>query len=241
MKIIHEDRDLIVLAKPAGILVHETLAREKETIVKNLIKTDKINPRLSWPNPSRPGIVHRLDKDTSGLIVIAKTPKVLQELQQQFKNRQVKKEYIALVAGEVAPAEGKIEAAITRDKAGPQKVQVFNYSFSKKLSRSAVTFYETIGKYKFRNNILTLLKASPQTGRMHQIRLHLKYIGNPILGDPLYNTKLSRKISDKLNINRQFLHASKIEFWHPVNQKKMVFESSLPKELEDILVKLTSL
>lgn len=241
MKIIYEDTNLIVCDKPAGVLIHETPAREKNTLVADLISNIKINPKLSWPDPTRPGIVHRLDKDTSGLIVVAKTPEILSKLQEQFKNRFVQKTYLALVLGKLPQKEGKIEAAITRGKAGTQKVRELNYSIQNETIRPAVTFYKVIGEYKFQNQILTLVEASPKTGRMHQIRTHLKYLGNPIVGDPLYNTKESRNLSKKLGIARQFLHAEKLAFKNPENNQQLEFTSSLPEDFKLILAKLEKL
>jgi len=238
INILYEDNFLIVLDKPGGILVHETPAHEKNTVVASLIKQGKLEPKLSWPDPSRPGIVHRLDKDTSGLILIAKTPEILDKLQQQFKARKVQKTYTTLVLGEPQANKGKIEAAISRGKAGAQKAQTFPFSSNGKSYREAMTFYQTIAKYKFQNDILTLLEVIPKTGRMHQIRVHLKYLGNPIIGDPLYHTKASHKISKKLGFSRQFLHASKLEFTHPINNEHIRLKSELSIDLKNILSEL---
>ncbi|MCL5407482.1 MAG: RluA family pseudouridine synthase [Patescibacteria group bacterium] len=237
IKIIYEDKYLLVANKPAGILVHPTLAEEKNTLVDWLINKYPEIKNLNWPDATRPGIVHRLDKDTSGLMILAKTPAVLEKLQQQFKERKVQKTYLALVVGKPQNNHGKIETQITRGQAGTQKVQEFNFAFSGTL-RPAITFYETISQYKFNKIDFTLLSVIPKTGRMHQIRVHLKYLGHPIVGDPLYNTKESRKISKNLALNYQFLHAQKIEFQHPLENKILKFEIDLPKELQDILAKL---
>lgn len=248
IKIIFEDKYLIVLDKPAGILVHPTEKGEKDssyqrraeadTLVDWLIKKYPNIEKLNWPDKSRIGVVHRLDKDTSGIILMAKTPEVLEKLQAQFQNREVKKTYLALVFGKVKPLQGKIEAAITRGDAGTQKVLDQVYSFSKTNIRLAVTNYKVIRSYKYDGSDLTLLGAMPQTGRMHQIRVHLKHIGHPIIGDQLYNIKASRQISKELKIERQFLHAQKLEFSHPLNNKKMLFESALPQDLDTILQNL---
>ena len=238
IKIIFEDNYLIVLNKPAGVLVHPTEKGESNTLV-DFLKTHlpKIE-KLGWEDSNRPGIVHRLDKDTSGLIILAKTPEVLEKLQEQFKSRRVQKTYIALVLGKLSKKEGKIEAAITRGKVGIQTVREFNYTIKSEILRPAVTFYKTISQYKFKNDILTLLEVSPKTGRMHQIRTHLKYIDCPIIGDPLYNTKASRKISKVIGLNRQFLHAENLEFKHPQTNRLVNFKSPLPDDLENILAKL---
>ena len=238
IKILYEDNSLIVLDKPAGVLVHPTEAGEKNTIVEWFKEKYPETAKLAWPDPKRPGIVHRLDKGTSGLLVLAKNPEILAKLQDEFRNRKIKKIYLALVLGKIEPKKGKIEAPITRGNAGQQKIQEFAYSFSKGTIRPAVTLYRTIRYYNYDNNILTLLEAMPQTGRMHQIRVHLKYLGHPIIGDPLYNIKASRKVSKELGLSRQFLHATKLEFKNPAIRKRIMLESELPEDLKLILSKL---
>ena len=237
IKIILDDNNLLVLDKPAGVLVHPTQADEKNTLVDFLIEKYPEIKNLDWPDKTRIGVVHRLDKDTSGVIVMAKTPDVLAKLQTQFKDGEIQKNYSALVLGKVEK-EGKVEAAIERGEAGTQKVIDFTYSFDKKTARPAITFYKPIEYYRFGNNDLTLLEVQPKTGRMHQIRTHLKYLGFPIIGDPLYNIKPSRQISKDLKLDRQFLHAEKLEFTHPITSKKMIFESELPDDLQNVLDKL---
>lgn len=238
MKIIYDDNDILVLDKPAGILVHPTEKGEKNTLVDFWMSRYPNMIKLDWPDKTRPGIVHRLDKDTSGLVVMAKTPEALAILQKQFQSRQVKKTYLALVLGKVESKKGKIEAPITRGDAGAQKVLEQVYSFSKTGIRMAVTNYKVIRYYRYKNNELTLLKVMPQTGRIHQIRVHLKHIGHPIIGDQLYNIKASRQLSKELKLQRQFLHAQKLEFAHPITQKTMSFESPLSKDLKAILQNL---
>ncbi len=238
IKTIYTDNSLLVIDKPAGILVHPTQAGEKDTLVDFLVTHVKGIEKLDWPDPDRLGIAHRLDKDTSGLMILAKTPDILKNLQEQFKQRKVKKNYLALVLGKIIPKDGKIEASITRSRTGPQSIQNISYSFSKQKIRKAVTLYETINIYTYQNEMLTLIKALPQTGRMHQIRVHLKHHGFPIIGDKLYCNKQSKKISKELIIDRQFLHAEKIEFKHPKSNKLMSFDSMLPKDLQNILDKL---
>ena len=174
-------------------------------------------------------------------MILAKTPDILKNLQEQFKKRQVKKTYLALVLGEIKPKEGEISASITRSKAGPQSIQNISYSFSKQKIRPAVTLYKTIENYTYNNSMLTLIEAMPQTGRMHQIRIHLKYLGYPIIGDKLYCNKQSKKISKELKIDRQFLHAEKIEFKHPKSNKLISFNSSIPTNLQNILDKLVKI
>lgn len=236
MKIIFEDKSIIVLDKPAGVLVHPTEANEKDTLVDWLTTNYPEIKNLAWPDSNRPGIVHRLDKDTSGVIILAKDPKTLAKLQDQFKNRVIEKQYLALVLGDLND-KGEIKANILRGKAGLQKVQDFDFSPANNL-KPAQTNYEVISRHKYKNNQLTYLRAVPKTGRMHQIRAHFKHLGSPIIGDPLYNTKLSRKISNDLGLDRQFLHAQKLKITHPETGKIISFESQLPKDLKAIMLKL---
>lgn len=237
--IVYEDDYLIVIDKPAGVLVHPTMAGEKDTLVDFVKRHIKDNDKLNWPDPVRPGIVHRLDKDTSGLIVVAKNPDILIKLQDQFRVRTIDKYYTALVLGKVAPAIGKIEANIGRHpKLDKQIVTNMVFSWTKGKMKPAVTEYKTINSYRYKDNDLTLLEIKPQTGRMHQIRVHLAYIGNPILGDQLYGNKLSIIILKDLGLTRQFLHAKQLKFIHPVTYKAVVFESKLPNDLKNIILKL---
>lgn len=233
IKIIFENQDFLVLDKPAGILVHPTAAGESDTLVSWLIDKYPNIDKLNWPDPARPGIVHRLDKDTSGLIILAKNPETLERLQVLFKSRDIKKTYQALVLGKT-PAEDKIEAAIVRDSQNNQmKVQETTYSFTRGTVRPAVTEYKALKYYRYQDQDLTLVECYPQTGRMHQIRVHLKYAGFPIVGDQMYFNKASKKISNDLNLNRQFLHAVKLEF------EGHVFESELAEDLKHILALLS--
>jgi len=226
-----------VVDKPAGILVHPTAANEKETLVFWFKELYPDAIKMNWPDKTRPGVVHRLDKDTSGLILMAKNPEMLLKLQELFRARDIQKTYTVLVLGKLENS-GKIEAPITRGRVGLQKVLDSTYSFSKEKIRPAITEYKVIKHLRYHDNDLTLIEAMPKTGRMHQIRVHLKHIGHQIIGDPLYNTKPSRTISKELGINRQFLHASKLEFAHPTTKKTMIFTSPLPEDLKNIMVKL---
>ena len=237
MKIIYEDNDILVIEKPAGILVHPTEANETETLVSWFTEKYPDTDNMNWPDKARPGVVHRLDKDTSGIIIMAKNPETLSELQKLFQSREVQKTYTALVFGKLE-GNGVIDAPITRGDAGLQKVLDTTYSFSKENIRPAVTEYKAINNYRYHDNDLTMVEAMPKTGRMHQIRVHLKHIDHPIIGDPLYNTKPSRAISKELGLDRQFLHSSKLEFSYPVTNKKMQFESPLPEDLKNIMVRL---
>ncbi len=241
IRILYEDKSLIVINKPAGVLVHPTLANEKETLsIWMAEKYPKIN-KLNWPDITRVGVVHRLDKDTSGVLIMAKTPEILAKLQEQFKSKAIQKTYLVLVLGKIKQNEGEISAGIIRGENGLQKIQDTAYSFSKNTTRPSLTKYRNLNYYKYRNSEFTLLEVKPKTGRMHQIRIHLKHIGHPIIGDQLYYSKESKKISKDLCLFRQFLHANKIEFNHPVNSKPMLILSDLASDLENILKKMIKL
>lgn len=236
-KIIYEDKCLLVIDKPAGLVVHPNDRGEpKETVVSWVLEKELALKKLNWPDKNRIGIVHRLDKDTSGLLILAKTPEVLKKLQQQFQKRKIKKEYLALVLGKVEKG-GTITSGISRH---PKKEKQRTLTFSQDEQKESKTVYDILYLASLDINSktridLTLLKVTPETGRMHQIRVHLKYEGLPILGDQTYFTKPSKRISKKMGITRQFLHAHKIEFTHPQTLKKMEFKSELPKELDKIL------
>lgn len=232
IKIIFENNDLLVVNKPTGVLVHPTAANEPNTLVSWLVNRYPEIKSMPWPDSTRAGIVHRLDKDTSGLIILAKNPETLARLQTQFKNREVKKTYQALAVGRT-PEKGKIDMPIVRDNQNDiMKTEAMSFSFSHGTPREAVTEYKTIGRYQYQNQDLSLVEVYPATGRMHQIRVHLKHDGFPLVGDQMYLTKLSKKISDDLNLDRQFLHAVRLEI------DGQVFESKLADDLKSILDKL---
>jgi len=232
IKIIFENNDFLVIDKPAGILVHPTAANEPDTLTSWLTARYPEIAELDWPDKTRIGIVHRLDKDTSGLILLAKNPETLEKLQEEFKGRTIKKSYQALVLGKT-PDEGKVEAGIVRDSnKDMMKIQETTYSFTKGTVREAVTEYKTIERFQYQNEDLSLVEVYPQTGRMHQIRLHMKYAGFPLIGDQMYQTKLSNQISKELGIERQFLHAVELKF------ANYDFHSELADDLKNLLKKI---
>ena len=233
IKVIFENDDYLLVDKPAGVLVHPTSAGETDTLVNWLVDRYADFKNQAWPEPARAGIVHRLDKDTSGLIILAKNPKTLERLQAQFKDRDVKKTYQALVVGHT-PNEGKVEIDIVRDSnKDMMKVQETSYSFTKGTARPSMTEYKTIKRYRYNDEDLSLVEVYPHTGRMHQIRVHLKHAGFPLIGDQMYQTKLQNRLSKELDIDRQFLHAVRLEF------DGQTFESELADDLKNILEKLS--
>lgn len=244
MKIIYQDENLAVLDKPAGVLVHPTEAHEKNTLVDFIIK--------KWPalrqgfgrqaDQSRIGIVHRLDKDTSGLIIIAKNPQAQKFLQAQFKNREIEKKYLTLVLGKVEPVQGEIITQISREKGDTVKQKISSFSFSwDKNSKQAISYYHVIKNYTYDLRLMTydlsLLEVEIKTGRMHQIRAQLAHKGWPVIGDQLYNTKESKRISDALGLSRQFLHAYKLQFTLPSKEIKQI-HLDLPEDLQRVLSKI---
>ncbi len=223
--IIYEDENIIVVDKPAGLLVHPTSKKEKDTLIDFLIKK---YPEIKKAGDSseRPGIVHRLDKDTSGLIVIAKNNKTFFHLKNQFKNRLVEKKYLALVAGKLRDKKGIITKAIGRSRKKGIKQTVAPIVPRKE----AITEYEVLKEYKD----YSLINAIPKTGRTHQIRVHLASIGHPLAGDTQY--KFKRQPCPK-NLERQFLHAAYLKFRLP-NREIKEFNSNLPKDLEKVMNEL---
>ena len=237
LDIKYEDEDLIVLNKPAGIVMHPGAGNFDNTIVNALMSYDK-NSLSNIGDELRPGIVHRIDKNTSGLVVIAKNNQAHENLSIQFSKHSILRVYQLLIWGKIRPSKGKIETYITRSSKNRQIMEV-----SKTKGKKAITNYDTIEIFENKNTpTLSLLECKLETGRTHQIRVHMNYLGNSIVGDDKYKKKFKKiknvnPILEKriLNLNRQFLHAKTIGFLHPKKNKKMTFNSILPQELEIIL------
>tara|TARA_A100000164_G_C21852627_1_gene745794 strand:+ start:71 stop:1051 length:981 start_codon:yes stop_codon:yes gene_type:complete len=237
LNIVYEDKDLIVINKPAGIIMHPGAGNYDQTIVNALIHYCKKN-LSSIGDVLRPGIVHRIDKDTSGLVVIAKNNKTHENLSLQFNKHSISRIYQLLVWGKLRPSKGKISTFITRSSKNRQLMEV---SISK--GKKAITNYKTLEI--FENNktpTLSLVECKLETGRTHQIRVHMAYKGNNILGDKKYKKKFKKfkNVDPKLEnliykLNRQFLHAKTLGFIHPKNGKEIKFDSILPEDLKNIL------
>ncbi|MCD6549954.1 RluA family pseudouridine synthase [bacterium] len=225
LKVIYEDKDVLVVNKPAGWIVYPEKKETSKTLIEHLI--EKYPELKKIGKPPRYGIVHRLDKDTSGILLIAKNNNSLLLLQNQFKERKVKKKYIALVEGIIKEKEGKIKTLIGRSPGNRKKQRVYLYGEPKsKGKREAETFYKVIERFSSH----TLLEIEPKTGRKHQIRCHLAWIHHPIVGDKLYGFKNSSSLS----LNRHFLHASYLKVTLP-NKKEKEFKSDLPSDLKNII------
>ena len=220
LDIIFENDDLIVVNKPAGMVVHPATGHYSGTLVNAVLGYD---PDLEGiGGEERPGLVHRLDKETSGLIVLAKNERAHNWLQEQFRLRQVEKTYLALVDGKPPTPTGRVEAPIGRDPNHRKKMAVV----SPGKGREAVSEYKTLES--FRNH--TLLEFHPHTGRTHQIRLHCQFLGCPIVGDSVYG-----KRTVTVTINRHFLHAFRLKIILPNEKQPRTFEADLPEELKNVL------
>lgn len=226
LDIRYEDEDLLVVNKPAGMVVHPGTGHYRGTLVNAVLA--HCPDVLGVGYEKRPGIVHRLDKYTSGLIVVAKNDRAMHVIQSQFKRRTVDKRYLALVEGHLNPPEALIDAPIGRNKQARKKMAVIPLHQSA-TSRPAQTRYHTLTHYEAH----TLVECHPLTGRTHQIRVHMAYIGYPIVGDNVYGRARMRT-----SLGRHFLHAAYIAFKRPSDYQEIVCEAELPPELTAYLEKL---
>ena len=251
LDVVYEDADLAVVNKPAGMMVHAGSgqnedARNRGTLVNALLY--RFKALSSTGGELRPGIVHRLDKDTSGLIVVAKNDRTHAALGEMFSSRRIKKTYIALVQGYVERLRGTINAAVGRDPVRRTRMT----AQPQQNARSAVSHYEVVRRLDNRFGKFTLVRVRIETGRTHQIRVHMASIGHPVVGDTLYGgaghltdqvasqaalSKAARRKAEpeRLRLGRNFLHAARLEFAHPATGKLLELEAPLPLELEQFL------
>lgn len=236
LDVIYEDDHLLIINKPPDMVVHPARGHAKGTLVNAI--TYHCNQLSGVNGKLRPGIVHRLDRDTSGIIIVAKTDHAHKEIARQFEQREIKKEYIAVVGGEVAFDSDVIKLPIGRHYHSKKKEGV-RYDIGK----LSISRYEVVERYRG----YTVLKVFPETGRTHQIRVHMRHIGYPIVADSLYGRKDSLFLSDLLGkdihndkplIERQALHASRIGFVHPVSNKFIEFIAELPEDMANLLAQL---
>jgi 23S rRNA pseudouridine1911/1915/1917 synthase len=232
IEIVHEDEQIVVVAKPSGLVVHPGHGRRSGTLVNALLgRGIRLSPTGA---PDRPGIVHRLDLETSGLLVAAKTVDAHRALATAFERRLVQKRYSALVWGHPEPPAGRIELAIGRSRANPVKMAV---SSTRGRRRVAVSAYDTVEHLPG----FSLLAVSPETGRTHQIRVHMQSINRPIVGDARYGGRGWRNVRDPLKrqalreFERLALHASDLSFIHPATGREIRFHAPLPQEFEALL------
>jgi 23S rRNA pseudouridine1911/1915/1917 synthase len=235
LEVIHEDDELIVVVKPAGLVVHPGHGRRGGTLVNALLgRGVELSPTGA---PDRPGIVHRLDKETSGLVVVAKTASAHEALARAFERRQVLKRYHALVWGHPDPPSGRVELSIGRSRANPLKMSVRS---TRGRRRTAISTYRTLESLPG----FALLSVSPETGRTHQIRVHMQSVHHPIVGDARYGGRGWRGVQDGMKrqairkFERLALHASDLAFSHPASGRDLEFHAPLPPDFEELLSKL---
>lgn len=221
LDILYEDKDIIVINKPQGMVVHPATSNYSGTLVNGLLYHCDTLSTLN--DDTRPGIVHRIDKDTSGVLVVAKNNKAHEVLAEQLKEHSMKREYIALVEGILKEDNGFIDKSLGRNPKDRIKMAVVQEG------KNAITHYKVLKRFK-KN---TLVKCILETGRTHQIRVHMSYIGHPLVGDPMYGFKKQR-----FKLKGQMLHAKKLGFIHPTTQEYIEFQSDLPKYYKEVLLKL---
>ena len=237
LDIVYEDKDILLINKPKGMVVHPGAGNFENTLANALAYKYKSN--LSDVNGKlRPGIVHRIDKDTSGLLVVAKNNLAHSNLGNQFNKHSIKRKYQCLIWGVIRPLKGKIETLITRSIKNRQLM-----STSEIFGKKAITNYKTIKIYNFKDiPKISLVECELETGRTHQIRVHLKHMGSSILGDRQYGKKnqkfkkINKSFLDKLNsLEGQLLHAQTLEFNHPTKNERVAYKSNLPKDFKNVL------
>ena len=231
LKVIYEDKDILVIDKPTGIMVFPAGKEKEKTLIDFLL--EKFPNLKNVGDKPRYGIIHRLDKDTSGILLIAKNKKALEFFQKQFKKRKVLKRYLALVVGNIKENRGKIETLIGRSLKNRKKQRVYlpfePLAKGRKL-RKAITEYRVLERFKN----FTLIEAIPKTGRKHQIRVHFSHLGHPVAGDRIYGFKNQPRPK---NLNRLFLHSHYLKIKLPKGEE-IEIESALPKDLKEVLEKL---
>jgi 23S rRNA pseudouridine1911/1915/1917 synthase len=222
LRIVYEDDDLLVIDKPAGLTVHPAPGHPQHTLVNAILShLSELPATDDW---RRPGIVHRLDKDTSGLMLVAKNSAAHRNLTEQFRSRSVVKSYLVLVRGRLTPPDGIIEAPIGRDRGRRERMAVVAAGHGRE-ARTRYHVVKYIGNY-------TLIEVRPETGRTHQIRVHLAAIGYPVVGDAVYGVK-------SIHLSRQFLHAARLGFHLPATDEFVEFQAELPADLTQALKEIS--
>jgi len=231
LTIVHEDADLIVVDKPAGLVVHPAAGNLDGTLVNALLH--HCEGQLSGiGGVARPGIVHRIDKDTSGLLVVAKSDKAHEGLARQFKDHSIDRLYAAIVYGVPVPASGTVDAWVGRSDADRKKMAVHREGRGK----HAVTHYRIVERLQG----AAMVECRLETGRTHQVRVHMHHIGHPLIGDPVYGRERKgfKSILETLGFKRQALHAKSLGFIHPVTSERLLFQSVLPSDMQELLSQL---
>jgi 23S rRNA pseudouridine1911/1915/1917 synthase len=228
LAVLHEDDHLLVIDKPAGLVVHPAVGNLEGTLVNALLH--HCHGRLSGiGGVARPGIVHRIDKDTSGLLVVAKTDVAHEGLARQFAAHSIDRRYLAAVGGVPALAEGTVDAPLARSSSDRKKIAIVRDGRGKR----AVTHWRKLETWRD----AALVECRLETGRTHQVRVHLASLGHPLLGDPVYGRAPHKRLQEllkSLNFHRQALHAAALGFTHPVSSKKISFESAVPADMQEL-------
>jgi len=227
LRVVFEDEHLLVVDKPAGLVVHPAAGNRDGTLVNALLH--HCGGSLSGiGGVARPGIVHRIDKDTSGLLVVAKTDVAHEGLARQFAAHSIERRYLAIVSGVPTIAEGTVDAALARSSANRKKIAVVETGRGKR----AVTHWRRLSALRH----AALVECRLETGRTHQVRVHMASIGHPLLGDPVYGRtgKTHRKLLDEMNFRRQALHAAELGFVHPVTKHRLSFASAMPADMQEL-------
>ena len=243
LNIIHEDEDIIIIDKPVGMVVHPGAGNHEDPMVNGLLYHCK-NKLSGMNGEDRPGIIHRIDKDTSGLLVVAKNDNAHAFIAKQFEEHTIKRSYLLFAFGILRPLHGRIETLIGRNKTNRQKMSADVHK-----GKDAITNYETLEVFKgTKIPDISLVKCILETGRTHQIRVHMSYKGNPILGDQTYGKKIKkiRGIDQEFeeilnNLKRQALHAHTLGFIHPTTEEEVFFASELPDDLSKLKKRLETL
>jgi 23S rRNA pseudouridine1911/1915/1917 synthase len=226
--IVHEDEHLLVVDKPAGLVVHPAAGNLDGTLVNALLH--HCAGRLSGiGGVARPGIVHRIDKDTSGLLVVAKTDVAHEGLARQFQAHSIERRYLAAVSGRPARMEGSVDAPLARSTHDRKKMAIVEADRGKR----ALTHYKVLGV----SNVAARIECRLETGRTHQVRVHMASIGHPLLGDPVYGRAPAQKLREllgRLEFRRQALHAARLGFVHPVTKDRLSFESAVPQDMQEL-------
>jgi len=227
LSVLYEDADLLAIDKPAGMVVHPAPGARRGTVVNALVH--RLGELAGVGRPDRPGIVHRLDRDTSGVLLVARTAAALEALARQFRARTIEKVYLAVVRGHPGAASGTIDRAIGRHPRERKRMSVHS-----RRGRAAVTRWTALERLAG----ATLVRLEPETGRTHQLRVHLAALGHPIVGDRVYGARRAGRLDTPLAFPRQALHAAEIRFDHPSRGTRVVVRSGLPRDLQELLATL---
>jgi len=227
LSVLYEDADLLAIDKPAGMVVHPAPGARRGTVVNALVH--RLGELAGVGRPDRPGIVHRLDRDTSGVLLVARTAAALEALARQFRARTIEKVYLAVVRGHPGAASGTIDRAIGRHRRERKRMSVHS-----RRGRAAVTRWTALERLAG----ATLVRLEPETGRTHQLRVHLAALGHPIVGDRVYGARRAGRLDTPLAFPRQALHAAEIRFDHPSRGTRVVVRSGLPRDLQELLATL---